>query len=100
MKYAESDLYDSEDEDEASHFQIAEINFCKSDSQFAQLDEEFKPRITSLYNQTDGHNVGIKTKLYLREVILLDSQLTMDIFYNLSLLEKTTKSKTKMQVSH
>ena len=34
LREAESDLSDSEDEDEASHFQIADINFGKSDFQF------------------------------------------------------------------
>ena len=53
---------------------MAEINFGKSDFQFAQLDKEFEPRITSLFNQNDGRNVGIKTKLNLKGVILLDRQ--------------------------
>ena len=37
LKEAGSDLSDSEDEDEASHFHMSEINFGKSDFQFAQL---------------------------------------------------------------
>ena len=60
MREDESYLSNSEDEDEASHFQMDEINFGKSDFQFAQLDEELKPRIASIFNQTAGHNVGIK----------------------------------------
>ena len=38
IKKADSNLPDSEDEDEASHLQIANINFGKSNFQFAQLD--------------------------------------------------------------
>ena len=34
MKDTGSNLYDSEDEDEASNFQMADINFDKSDFQF------------------------------------------------------------------
>ena len=94
-KEADSDLSDSEDEGKASHFQMAEINFGKNDSQFAQLDEKFEPRIKSIFNQNDGRNVRIKTKLYLREVIFMDIQLAMDLFWNQALVEKTTKSKTK-----
>ena len=82
LEEAEFDPYVSEDEDEASHFQMDEINFGKSDFQFAQLDEEIEPGIASIFNQTSGHNVRIKTKLYLREVILLEIQLTMNIFCN------------------
>ena len=60
MKEANSDLSDSEVEDEASHFQMAEIKFGKSDFQFAQLDEKSEPRIAILFNQTYGSNFGIK----------------------------------------
>ena len=88
----------SEDEDEASHFQMVKINYVKSDFQFEHLDKKFEPRIASLFNQTAGCNISIKTKLDLREVILLDSQLAMDLFCNQYLLEKTTKPKTKMQL--
>ena len=35
LKEADSDLSDSEDEDEASHFQMDEIDFGKSDFQFS-----------------------------------------------------------------
>ena len=77
---------------------MADNFFGKSDFQFVQLDEEFEPLITSLSNQTYGHNVGIKTKLNLREVILMDSQLRMDLFYNRALLENTAKSKTKIRL--
>ena len=75
---------------------MAEISFGKSDFQFAHLDDKFKPRIVSIFNQTDRCNVSIKPKLGLREVILLDIQSTMDIFCNRYLLENTTKSKKKI----
>ena len=63
LEEADSDLFDFEDEYEASNFQMEDINFGKSDFQFAQLDEGFLLRIASLFNQTDSRNVGIKTKL-------------------------------------
>ena len=61
LKEADSKLYDSENEDEASNFQMAKINFGKSDFRFAQLDKKFEPRIENIFNQTDGRNVGIKS---------------------------------------
>ena len=76
---------------------MAEINFGKSDFQLAQFYEEFEPRIASLFNQTAGSNAGLKPKLNLREVILLDSQSTVDLFCNLYLVEKNTKSKMKCE---
>ena len=70
---------------------MADINFGKSDFQFAQLDEKFEPHIASLFNHTSGRNIGIKTKLDLREVILLCSQSEIDLFCNRYLVDKTTK---------
>ena len=72
---------------------MAKINFGKGDFQFTQLDEEFETCISSIFNQTDGRNLGIKTNLDLREVILLYSQSTIDLFCNQALVEKTTKPK-------
>ena len=59
LKGANSDLSEYEDEDEASHFQMAKINFGKSDFQFAQLNKEFEPHIASIFNKTYGRNVSI-----------------------------------------
>ena len=98
LEEADSDLSDSEDEDEASHFQMAGIDFGKSDFQFAQLVKKFDPHIAIPFNYTAGCNVGYKTKINLREVILIDIQSTMDIFCNRALVEKTTDSKTKMRL--
>ena len=39
LKEADSDLYDSVDKYEASHFQMTNVNFGLSYFQFAQLDE-------------------------------------------------------------
>ena len=80
LKEADSGLSDSEDEDEASHFHMSNSNFSISYFQLSQLDEEFEPHITSIFNQTEGRNFGIKPKLDLRDIILMDSQLTMDLF--------------------
>ena len=51
---------------------MAKIGFGENDFQFAQLDEEFEPRIVIIFNQTSGRNVNIKTNIDLREVILMD----------------------------
>ena len=56
-----------------SYFQIADVGF-----QFTQLNQEFKPHIAKLFNQTQY----FKNKLDLREIILLESQFTMDLFCN------------------
>ena len=40
MKEAESNLYYSEDEDEVSNFQMADIDVGKSNFQFAHLDKK------------------------------------------------------------
>ena len=41
IEEANSDLSDSQDEDKASHLQMADIDFGKSNFQFAQLDKQF-----------------------------------------------------------
>ena len=97
IKEADSQLSDSGDEDKVSHSHSSDINFGTSDFQFAQFYEEFKPCIAILFNRIADFNVGIKTNLNLREVILLYIQLIMDLFFNRVLVEKTTNSKTKIR---
>jgi hypothetical protein len=87
LKEAESDISDSEGEDEASHFQM------DVSPQFAQVKKEFEPRIAKLFKQA-----GSTVKIDLREVILLDSQSTMDLFCNTALVSKTCKSTTSMRM--
>jgi hypothetical protein len=60
---------------------------------FAQVDTKTEPRIAKLFKQT-----GSSIKLDLREVILLDSQSTMDLFCNSALVSKTSKSKSSMRL--
>jgi hypothetical protein len=60
--------------------------------QFAQVDREFEPRITKFFKQA-----GSTIKLDLWEVILLDSQSTMDLFCNAALVSKTSKSNLSMR---
>jgi hypothetical protein len=50
------------------------------------VDKEFEPTIANLFKQA-----GSSFKIDLREVILLDSQSTMDIFCNAALVSKTRK---------
>jgi hypothetical protein len=87
LKEAESDISESEGEDEASHFQMDVA------LQFAQVEKELEPRIAKLFKQA-----GSKINLDLREIILLDIQSTMDLFCNASLVSKTSKSKSSMRL--
>ena len=90
MQEATSDISsDSEPEDGDSHFQFAATGF-----QFAQLSPEFEPRIAKLFKQSHPGKVGLD----LRNVILLDSQSTMDLFCNRSMVQKTFKSSHVMRL--
>jgi hypothetical protein len=84
LKEADSDISESEEE-EVSHFQVDEA------LQFVQVDKKFEPRIAKLFKQT-----GSSIKLDLKEVILLDSQSTMDLSCNVALVSKTSKSESSM----
>jgi hypothetical protein len=86
LKEADSDISESEGE-EASHFQVDQA------LQFAQVNKKFEPRITKLFKQTCS-----SIKIDLKEVILLDSQSTMDLFCNAALVIKTSKSKSSMRL--
>jgi hypothetical protein len=61
--------------------------------QFAQVLKESQPRIANLFKQA-----GSKIKLDLREIIILDSQSTMNLFCNAALVRKTSKSKSSMRL--
>jgi hypothetical protein len=86
LKEADSDISESEGE-EASHFQVDQA------LQFAQLDKKFEPRIAKLFKQA-----GSSIKLDLKEVILLGSQSTMDLFCNAALVSKISKSRSNMRL--
>jgi hypothetical protein len=85
LKEADSDLSGSEDADDQSHFQM------DAAIQFAQVDKEFEPTIANLFKQA-----GSSVKIDLREVIILDSHSTMDLFCNAALVSNTCKSTTSM----
>jgi hypothetical protein len=87
LKEAETDISESEGEDEALHLQM------DTALQFAQVKKEFEPRIAKLFKQA-----GLSVKIDLREVILLDIQSTMDLFCNAALVSKTCKSTTSMRL--
>jgi hypothetical protein len=87
LKEAESDISESGGEDEASYFQMDVV------LHFAHVEKEFEPRIAKLFKQA-----GSKIKLDLREIILLDSQSTMDLFCNTALVSKTSKSKSSLKL--
>jgi hypothetical protein len=88
LNEADSDIYDSEGDEEASHLQMDEA------LQFAQVDTGFKQRIMKLFKQ----NHGSKIKLDLRQVILLESQSTMDLFCKSAMVGKTIKSASSMRL--
>ena len=70
-------------------FQIADRVF-----QFTQLNREFEPHITKLFNQAPDFN----NKLDLREIILFNSQSTMDLFCNQALVTETYKYSSSMRL--
>jgi hypothetical protein len=80
----ESDLSDSDDEDdEQSHFQM---NYAfHQDFEQRNIDILFKKR-------------GPKLNLALRNIVLLDSQSTMDLFCNPQLVSSIRRSKTTMKL--
>jgi hypothetical protein len=87
LKEDDSDISESEGDKEASYFQVDQA------LQFAQVNKKFEPMIVKLFKQT-----GSSIKLDLREVILLDSQSTMDLFFNAALVSKNSKSKSSMRL--
>jgi hypothetical protein len=102
MKEEASNVSDSESE-EASHFQFASFhpkqgvkrrNSYKAGLQFTQVEDNFSPQVTELFKQSHGK----KEKLDLREIVLLDSQSTMDLFCDPALVNKSFKSKDSMSL--
>jgi Reverse transcriptase (RNA-dependent DNA polymerase) len=85
----ESDISDSDSSEENSHFQFANDGF-----QFTQVEHEFEPKIAQLFKQAHCSRM----KLDLREIILLDSQSTMDLICNPALVKKIFRSGTQMQL--
>jgi hypothetical protein len=88
LKEADSDPSGSDAEEEASHYQ------CQDVFQFTQLETKFEPLISKLFKQS--HRT--KISLGLRQVILLDSQSTIDLFCKKALVDKTYKSKNYMRL--
>ena len=69
IQESDSNLSDDDDEEENLHFYILDRGL-----QFTQLNQGFEPHIAKIFNQAQYFN----NKLDLREIILLDSQSTMD----------------------
>jgi hypothetical protein len=88
LNEADSDISDSEGDEEASHFQMDEA------PHFTQVNKGFEPGISKLFKQ----NNGSKIKFDLREVILLDSQSTVDLFCNSAMVGNTIKSASSMRL--
>ena len=89
LQESDSDISDDDEEEKKSHFQIADGEF-----QFTQLKQEFEPQIAKLFNRAPEFN----NKLDLRDIILLDSQSTMDLFCNQALITETYKYSSSMRL--
>jgi hypothetical protein len=63
------------------------------DLQFAQIDKKFEVRIAKLFKQARS-----SIKIDLKEVLLLDSQSTMDLLCNATLVSMTRKSISNMRL--
>jgi hypothetical protein len=86
LKEADSDISESEGE-EALYFQVDQA------LQFAQVDKKFEPRMARIFKQA-----GSSIKIDLNQVILLDSQSTMDLFCNADLVSNISKSRSSMRL--
>ena len=113
LNEAASDISDS-DHEESSHFQFEQgFQFGqlhdqlepkirrnpfkkakKAEVKKTRLDEQFEPKIRNLFKQTEAK----KIQLNLREVILLDSQSTMDLVCNEKLVDQTFRSRGSMRL--
>ncbi len=80
-----NDVSDSDTSEGESHFQFADGTF---QFQFTQVKNAFKPQIAKLFKQSHGTS---RIKLNLKEIILWDSQSTMDLFCNPALVKKSFK---------
>ena len=86
---ADSNLSGSDSEEDL-RFQVQACKFQfiqlerKSEPCIARIEHEFEPHIAQLFKQAHGS----KFELNLREVILLDSQSTMDLICNPALVTK------------
>jgi hypothetical protein len=86
LREADSEISELEG-GEASYFHVDQ------DLQFAQLDKKLEPRIAKIFKQT-----GSSIKLDIKEVIILDSQSTMDLLCNAALASKISKSRSNMRL--
>jgi hypothetical protein len=75
----DSDISESDSSQGESHFQATGDGL-----QFTQVESEFEPRIAQLLKQAHGSNMTLD----LREIILLDSQSTVDLICNPNLVKK------------
>jgi hypothetical protein len=75
----DSDISESDSSQVESHFQVTDDGL-----QFTQVESELEPRIAQLFKQAHRSNM----MLDLREIILLDSQSTMDLICNPNLVKK------------
>ena len=88
----------SEDEDEASHFHMAEINYGKSDFKFAQLDKNFWT-LHHKYFQLDWRlKRQHKNQIRLKRGYPSGNPVDDESLLQWSFSGETTKSKTKMRL--
>ena len=112
LQKEDSDITDSDSDEEASHFQF-EDEEPSTGFQMIQLEEDLDDipgvpfeQATVLHQAFEKRNAevlfkqnhGKKIELDLKNIILLDSQSTMDLFCNPKLVKKITKTSKTMRL--
>ncbi len=92
----ESHMSDLDEESGSQHVQFASFKGTR-ELQFVQLTcTEFEPRIEKLFKQSAKER---PRGLNLREVLLIDSQSTIDLFCNPTMVSKVWKADSMMRLS-
>jgi hypothetical protein len=89
---------DISDSDQSEGDEEGESHFLHHDSpafQFAQVETELEPQIAELFQQKHVPTL----RLYLRQVVLLDSQSTIDLICNKALVTDVIKSNKSMHLT-
>jgi hypothetical protein len=95
LENEDSDLSTSDDDKEASHFQTGTVTAFQMMQTATVLHQEFEQRNADiLFKQKLRSNLNLD----LQNIILLDSQSTMDLFCNPELVQEVKRSKDLMKL--